>query len=119
MFTTIDTENFESEIITAKDPVLLACIRRDHELKEQLELLENISKENSKLKICILHEDFSEIYKILRIEGTPTFLIFLWKEEKGRLLGKVNISVLTSFIAKSLNMPSDRRSGQISMSVNI
>jgi hypothetical protein len=119
VFITIDTENFESEIITAKNPVLLACIRRDHELKEQLELLEKVSKENSKLKICLLHEDFNDIYKILRIEGTPTFLVFLWKEEKGRLLGKVDNTVLDAFIAKSLNMTNDRRSGQISMSFNI
>ena len=47
MFTSVGIDNFESEIRLAKKPVLVSCIRRDLELKEQIELLELVSKKNA------------------------------------------------------------------------
>ena len=114
MFTSIDTENFQSEIIAEKNPVFLACIRRDHELREQLVLLEEISQAYRGLKICLLHEDFSEIYRALHIEGTPTFLILSDNEEKGRLLGKVDADILSAFIGKTLRQLNPKRSVEFS-----
>jgi hypothetical protein len=85
-----------------ENPVLLACVHRDHGLKKQLAILEDISGENKELKICLLYEDFSEIHKLLKIDGTPTFVMFSDNKERGRLLGKADKNMLSAFIMRSL-----------------
>ncbi|MBW2248987.1 MAG: hypothetical protein JRF62_17790 [Deltaproteobacteria bacterium] len=42
MFTSIGTDNFDSEFLSKKRPVLLAYIRRDYEYKNQIEILESV-----------------------------------------------------------------------------
>ncbi len=102
MFTPIGMDNFDFEITAEKRPVLLACIRRDDEYREQTEVLESISRRyGDELKICLLNEDFIEIYRKLGIVGTPTFIIFYEGREKGRMLGKVDREKLSSFVFKN------------------
>lgn len=112
MFTSVGMDNFDSEIRLEMKPVLLACIRRGFELREQIDLLEKVSRKYAhNLKICLLFEGLNEAYRTLAIEGTPTFLLFFRGEEKGRMLGKVKMETLSTFVFKSLQQevgdPSD------------
>jgi hypothetical protein len=101
-------DNFESEIRLEMKPVLLACIRRGFELREQIDLLEKLSRKYThNLKICLLFEGLNEAYRTLAIEGTPTFLLFFRGEEKGRMLGKVKMETLSTFVFKSLQQELD------------
>ncbi len=103
MFTSVGMDNFDSEIRLEMKPVLLACIRRGYELREQIDLLEKVSRKYAhNLKICLLFEGLNETYRTLAIEGTPTFILFLGGKEKGRMLGKVKIETLNAFIFESL-----------------
>ena len=103
MFTSVGMDNFDSEIRLELKPVLLACIRRGFELREQIDLLEKVSRKYApNLKICLLFEGLNEVYRALSIEGTPTFLLFFGGEEKGRMLGKVKMETLSTFVFQSL-----------------
>ncbi len=103
MFIPIGMDNFDFEITAEKRPVLLACIRRDDEYRELIEVLESISRRyGDELKICLLNEDFIEVYRKLGIVGTPTFNIFYEGREKGRMLGKVDREKLSSFVLRTL-----------------
>jgi thioredoxin-related protein len=96
-------DNFESEIRLELRPILLACIRRGFESKEQLKVLEQVSSEiDRSVKICIVYEGLSDAYRILSVEGTPTFLLYIDGEEIGRLLGKVAPENLIDFVAEQL-----------------
>jgi hypothetical protein len=103
MLTSIGIDDFDSEIKAKKRPILLACIRRDYEYKEQAEILESVSERyGDELKVWLLDEDFIGVYRRLGIAGTPTFIIFYEGREKGRMLGKANRKTLSSFILRSL-----------------
>jgi hypothetical protein len=102
MFTPIGMDNFDFEITAEKRPVLLACIRRDNEYRELIEVLESISRRyGDELKICLLDDVFIEVYRKLGIVGTPTFIIFYEGREKGKMLGKVDREKLNSFVFKN------------------
>ena len=89
MFTSVGMDNFDSEIRLEMKPVLLACIRRGYELREQIDLLEKVSRKYAhNLKICLLYEGLNEIYRTLAIEGTPTFILFLGGGRKRADAGK-------------------------------
>jgi len=99
MFTSIGADNFDSEILSEKKPVILAYIRRDYEYKNQIEFLENVSKEyGDEIKVCLLDEIFARTYKNLEINGDPTFLGYYEGKEKGRILGKADKEKLISFV---------------------
>ena len=99
MFTTIGADNFDSEILSEKRHVLLAYIRRDYGFKNQIEILEDLSKNyNDTIKICLLDENFARTYKNLEIKGDPTFLVYYEGKEKGRILGKADREKLISFV---------------------
>ena len=103
VFTSIGMDNFESEIMLELKPVLLACIHRGFEAKEQLKILEVVSRKiDQNVKICFLYEGFSHAYRALSIEGTPTFLLFVDGEEVGRVLGKVAPEKLIEFVEEKL-----------------
>jgi len=96
-------DNFESEIRLELRPVLLACIHRGFEAKEQLKILEAASRKiDQNVKICYLYEGFRHAYRVLTVEGTPTFLLFVDGEEIGRVLGKVAPEVLIEFVSEKL-----------------
>ena len=104
MITSILFDNFKSEIIEEKRPVLLACLNRYLEFEEQVEVLESISKKYGEaLKICLLSEDFIRVFSwTYAIKGTPTFLIFDGGKERNRLLGKADSEKLITFILQTL-----------------
>ena len=103
MFTSVGMDNFESEISLELRPVLLACIRRGFEAKDQLKTLEAVSdKLARKVKICLVYEGISDAYRVLSVEGTPTFLLYVDGEEIGRILGKVLPEKLIEFVLKTL-----------------
>jgi hypothetical protein len=110
VFTSVEMENFESEVMMASKPVLLACIRRGFELREQIELLEMVSDQyGHTIKICLVYEEYNEAYRALNIEGTPTFLMFLGGEEKGRMLGNAKTETLSAFVAEFLQHGTETR----------
>jgi len=103
VFTSIGIDNFESEIRLEPRPVLLACIHRGFEGREQLKVLEAVSRKIARdVKICLLYEGLSDAYQVLSVEGTPTFLLFVDGEEAGRLLGKVPPETLIGFVLEKL-----------------
>lgn len=113
-FTPIRMDNIDTEIRTEKRPILLACIRRDYEYKEQAEILENVSERyGDELKVWLLDEDFIGVYRKLGIVGTPTFIIFYEGREKGKMLGKANEETLSSFISRTLaHYPKEKTNDQ-------
>lgn len=103
VFTSIAMDNFESEIRLELRPVLLACIRHGFEAKEQLKILEAVSRKITRnVKICLLYEGLNDAYRVLSVEGTPTFILYLDGEEIGRILGKVSPKVLNEFVVEKL-----------------
>jgi hypothetical protein len=99
----IRPENFEQEVVAEKKPVLLLCMPRDDEFPDQLKAVEDIAtKYREGLKVGLLEEEFIEAFKKrYRIVGTPTFLLLVEGEEKGRLLGLANHRMLTTLISQS------------------
>ena len=100
----IDIDNLESKIMASDNSILLACIPQGYEFKEQIEVVEEISKKyHPFLKVCLVAQDSIQVLgKKFRIRGTPFFLIFEEGKEKGRLLGSVNKKTLISFLLKTL-----------------
>jgi hypothetical protein len=116
VFTSVEMDNFESEVTMAQKPVLLACIRRGFELKGQIELLEMLSDlYGHTIKICIVYEEYNEAYRALNIEGTPTFLMFFGGEEKGRMLGNAKTETLSAFVAEFFQQQTQSPGGKPSL----
>lgn len=104
LFPIIRMDNFESEVINEKRPVLLLCIHRDFGFEEQEEVIESISKSYADvLKVCLLDNDFLGAFgEKLGVDGTPTFLIFQGGKEKGRMLGQADKETLVAFLSQAL-----------------
>ncbi len=96
----IRRDNFEEEVIAEKKPVLILCMPMDEELTNQKRVIEEISTTyGERLKTGLLHEDFIEVFKKnYRIGGTPTFLILVEGEERGRMLGLADHKTLTEWL---------------------
>lgn len=105
MIPSIGFDDFESEVIEERRPVLVACIYWGSEFKEQTEALKSISKSyREALKICLLGTDsIGALREKLGIGGTPTFLIFYEGEEKGRILGRADSDTLRAFVIRTLS----------------
>ena len=103
-FFSIDSDDFETEIIKENGALLLACIHWSGEYRGQMKVLEVVAKQfNGTVKFCHLEKDLIERYrKQLGIEGTPTFLFFKNGKEKSRMLGQVNEQTLSSFVMQNL-----------------
>lgn len=103
MFTSIETDNFESEVLAEKKPVLLAFISPDYEYKEQTKVLGGVSKKyGKKLKVYLLDEVAIGTCMKFGVEGSPAFILFDGGKEKGRMLGKANRETLSAFVSKTL-----------------
>ncbi len=100
----IGSENFKKEVIEEEKPVLMLCILRSTGFYEQIDVLKNISMDNSEmLKGCMLEEEFVRAFsKKFRIRGTPTFLLFNKGKENGRMLGHADLESLTEFVSQTL-----------------
>lgn len=100
---TVDLDNYESEIIKERRPVLLACLLKNYEFLNQFETLLGVAEEYSEmLKVCLMDEKDSEsLMKRFHIEGTPTYLILERGNVKDGLLGITDGKMLRSFILKN------------------
>jgi hypothetical protein len=104
MFDSVGTDNFSSEVLQGKMPVLLATIRRDYGYKEQTRVLEGVSKEYvERLKVCLLDENSIGTFRKCGIDGSPAFVIFYGGTEKGRMLGKADRGTLSKFVSGILS----------------
>jgi thioredoxin-like negative regulator of GroEL len=102
----IRTADFTKQVLDHPTPVLVACLRRDLEPAEQLELLALVAKAHGPaLKVCVIDAlesyGFRKDYKVL---GTPTYLIFQDGREVERMLGKADIESLYFFLDHVLAM---------------
>ena len=96
--------NFSQEVINERRPLLLLCIGKDDNYKNQLELTERMSiLYGDLLKFGRLEESFLAAFKKkYKVIGTPTYLILLKGEERNRFLGLTDEKDLTDFILSSL-----------------
>ena len=99
----IRPENFEQEVVGEKKPVLLLCMPRDEQFPNQLKVVEAIARKyRMEIRVGVLEEEFIEAFKKnYRVTGTPTFLLLVKGEEKGRLLGLADDWMLTTLISQS------------------
>lgn len=107
MVPVIRTVDFTKQVLHHPVPVLVACLRRDLEPTEQLELLATVATAyGPALKVCVLDAlesyGFRKDYKVL---GTPTYLIFQDGREVERMLGKADIDSLYFFLDHVLALP--------------
>ena len=104
MLKTITLNDFDSEVMSAECPILLACIRRRHGYKEQLEIVERIIKRyHPWVEVCLVTEDSIAAFgKKFGINGTPFFVIVDGGKQKGRLLGRADTERMKSFLTTAL-----------------
>ena len=97
MFKSIDMDNFQSEVLEQKRPVILAYIRRDYQYKEQTDVLNSISERfGDAVKIYLIDGESAQMLRTLKIRGAPVFLIFYRGKETVRILGKTTAEILAS-----------------------
>jgi hypothetical protein len=84
-------------------PGLLACIHPDSDLKPQIRMLEHVAERFAgRVTVYVMIEEltmaFSQKYAV---DGTPTFLFFQGGQVKDRLLGQVDVVMLTDFVTRN------------------
>jgi hypothetical protein len=105
LLTSINTlTDFEVDGSEAQKPVLVGCLHKNFEYKEQVEALQNISQTfGDQLEIFLLDVPLINAFmQKFRIFGTPTFLILLAGQERGRLLGQTKSEDLRNFVLRIL-----------------
>lgn len=106
--TLIQSCDFDREIRSAENPVLILCIRRDYEFSSQMGILKGVLSSMSVnsglgLKAYLVDEGIdSSLKERLGLQGSPTFLLFSGGREQGRLMGLADESGLKGFLAASL-----------------
>ena len=66
MYRSIELDDFKSEILAEKRPVLFACLSRDFRFKEQKEVLESVSSEYGEaLKVCLRDKESLGVFLLL------------------------------------------------------
>ena len=103
-FQLIGSNGFKAEVIEASKPVLVLYMLQSAESQEQIKIIENIAEKHGEaVKICLLKEDFHGVFsKKYGVKGSPTFMIFIEGEEKGRMLGQADQKTLTDFLLETL-----------------
>ncbi len=97
-------DDFRTEVLDEKRPVLMACLSHDFRYSEQKEVLDSVSsKYGEALKVCLRDKETLGTFRRFEIEGSPTFIIFHEGEERGRMLGKAERDTLSSFISRILS----------------
>jgi len=97
-------DNFETEVLKEKRPVLMACLSRDFRYEEQKKILDCVLSEyGESLKVCLRDKETLGTFRRFGIEGSPTFIIFHEGKEQGRMMGKVEKDSLNSFISRILS----------------
>lgn len=97
----IQPENFEQEVMAEKKPLLILCMPQDDQFLQQLKVIEEIAARHSpKIKVGLVQEEYLETFKQnYGFLGTPTFLILVEGQEKGRMLGLADQESLTDLIS--------------------
>ncbi len=103
MLESIETDEFRTEVLDEKRPVLMACLSRDFRYREQKNILDSVSNEfGEALKVCLRDRENLGAFRRFGIEGSPAFIIFHEGEERGRMLGMAERDTLSSFISRIL-----------------
>ena len=86
------------------EPVILACIRNDVNLKENLAVLDTVAAYvGPSIRVCYATEElFSMIENRYQVTGTPTFLIIKQGKLLDSLLGKTTAQNLMHFLKNTL-----------------
>ncbi len=105
MLTPITLDNYEMKVNREHKPVLLAFIHLQQEFISHTEALLSIAEEcRDYLKVCMVNENyFWSLKKQLKVEETPTFIILKKGQEKGRLQGLTDRTLLLNFINQQIN----------------
>lgn len=104
----INFREFEREIDSACNPVLMLCIRRDYEFISQTDLIRDVLGRMDHgfpidLKVCLVDEESRPaLRERLDLQGSPAFLLFHKGKEKGRLLGVADEERLKGFLSTEL-----------------
>ncbi len=107
MVTFINNQNYITEIDRAGKPVLLLCMPNGPDFSDQSTLLHRVAKKyKDAVKVCLLEEELINGFKqMLRIKGTPVYLLFFRGKEKGRMLGMAGEEQLTAFLFRHFPNP--------------
>jgi thioredoxin-like negative regulator of GroEL len=100
---TISNLNFDTQVLQAKQPVLLLCMNNQQMLSDQIGVLRRHIENNynSGIRICMLEQDFIYAFKqMYHIAGLPIFLLFDQGKEIGRMLGMADTGHLGAFLAR-------------------
>jgi hypothetical protein len=105
MLCQIDAANFQTEVLGANKPVLVAWLRNEADFSEQKEDLKDLSEDLTAIKVYLAGEEGGEfVKKQLRILGTPTYLILEQGKERDRMLGKTDKEALRNFVVNTLGL---------------
>ncbi|QJT10571.1 thioredoxin family protein [Oceanidesulfovibrio marinus] len=85
--------------------VLLACLRQEHEMRDQEDSLREVARQyDGQLKVWILDDHGQDKFHVQhRVMGTPTYLLFKNGAEKDRVLGKLSCEGLLEFVSRNLD----------------
>ncbi len=90
----------DEQTLQAGSVVLLVCFARDGEYRTQIAQIQSVSKSfTPQLKVCLLWGTTHPLAQLLKIYGTPTFILFKYGAELGRLLGRKTKAELAAFIS--------------------
>ena len=96
--------NFESIVMQAKKPVLVACMDLEFGCENQISVIKTVAEEQqSQVQFCLVEVDYQRRFmeKFL-IPGTPTFLVFEKGMEKGQMMGETDSEALNNFLKQTL-----------------
>jgi hypothetical protein len=112
MAVAVSGQNFRREVLDADRAVLVASLGDLARNRDQLLVLESLSRSRSfMLKACVLSDGFAEDFMRKNgIGNTPAFVLYHSGEELGRLLGRASLRSLESFLAANLGFGGGRTS---------
>jgi hypothetical protein len=95
-------DNFQKEVLEEARPVLLLCTHRDHEFPQHMKVLQDFTAAIShKVKVGLLAEEFVGTFKeTYKICGTPTYILLVQGQERGRLLGFTDQKELSDWLVE-------------------
>jgi len=107
MITVINNRNYSAEIDGGEKPVLLLCMPNGPDFSDQSTILRRIERKyRDAVKVCLLEDELINGFKqMLRIKGTPVYLLFFKGKERGRMLGMAGEEQLTAFLFRHFPKP--------------
>lgn len=97
---TVDLVDFPTEILGAKEKVLLAFLLAPPSLEEVESFLRIERESGSRFKVCLAEGAHREaLMRRLEVKGTPAFLLFHRGVEVRRLHGRVEADELALFLS--------------------